>query len=349
MGSEVVSRILKTDAKITLLGHDNNMSGVKKKSNKIKIFKGDITKDKLNLSESEYKEICKNTTHIIHSASITRFELPYQKLKPVNVDGVRNIIKLASSCKNLEKMAHFSTVYVSGKRKGLILEKERAHNAGFVNAYEKTKYEAEGIIEKFQKKLPITTYRFSTVIGNGKSGKVNKFGAIHYSLRLLQLGMVPVIPGDPNNKIDIISTDDATEAFYLSFLKKNSKNKVYHICAGKKSPSLREFIGKTYSLFRKYGTQEGGKPSNPATFADFKTYELFKKSVQESENPIFSKIIDTLSSFSYQLYCPKIFDQKDLLQDSPESQKAISSLDVYYDKIIKYCINSNWRLSHGKN
>jgi len=65
----------------------------------------------------------------------------------VNVAGTSNVNNLAKSIAGLKRYHYVSTCYVAGKREGLIMETELAHNAGFRNHYEETKYLAETEVE----------------------------------------------------------------------------------------------------------------------------------------------------------------------------------------------------------
>ncbi|HEY0431848.1 MAG TPA: SDR family oxidoreductase, partial [Pyrinomonadaceae bacterium] len=78
-----------------------------------------------------------------------------------------------------------STCYVSGKRKGQILETELRHDAGFRNFYEETKYLAELEVESLKAELPVTIHRPAVVVGDTRTGETAKYDGIYYLIRYL--------------------------------------------------------------------------------------------------------------------------------------------------------------------
>lgn len=103
-------------------------------TNKIQILNGDITKEDLGLEKSDYKNLVSNVTHIIHAAADLRLNANLEELRKINVHGTKNVLKLAvevHSDHGLERLAHISTAYVAGMKKGLIKEDFLNDESGF--------------------------------------------------------------------------------------------------------------------------------------------------------------------------------------------------------------------------
>ena len=150
------------------------------------IIEGDITRENLGISESDLEIVRRETTDIFHLAAIYDLSVAHEPAFAVNVKGTKNVNQLVASLENLRRYNYISTCYVAGKRTGEILETELAHDAGFRNFYEETKYLAEIEVENLKEKLPVTIFRPSVVVGDSKTGETAKYDGIYYLLLYLQ-------------------------------------------------------------------------------------------------------------------------------------------------------------------
>src|SRR6185312_6951808 len=91
---------------------------------------------------------------VLHGAASTAFGLPLAEARRTNVEATRNVLELASAVPGLTKLGYISTAFVAGRRTGRILESELQHDAGFVNSYEQSKYEAELLVRASDLPVP---------------------------------------------------------------------------------------------------------------------------------------------------------------------------------------------------
>lgn len=150
-----------------------------------KILRGDITKDKLGMTATNYDTVRNETTDVYHLAAIYDLEVKKDIAYMVNVDGTRNVNDLAKQVKHLERYNYVSTCYVAGKRVGRILETDLIHDEGFRNYYEETKYFAEVEVEKLKSELPVTIFRPAVVCGDSETGETPKYDGIYYVIKFL--------------------------------------------------------------------------------------------------------------------------------------------------------------------
>ncbi len=363
LGRELLNELLvNTDLKIYLLVH-NTGKGLNKERlfgllklekkkdflNRIVICKGDITKKDLGLNKEAYTDLINEIDLFLHAAALTSFNLPLDKIRSVNVHGTRNVLELVKKCKNVKKFIFLSTIYVCGKRTGIILENEREHKAGFVNTYEQSKYEAEAVIEEFWDELPISIYRISTLIGNSKSGEVTKFIAPHQALEIIYLGLASMMPGKPDYYIDLIPNDACAEIVLDLFNNHFASKKVFHIISGKnKSYNLKEMIDQSCYFLAKYDSTWRKIDYPKPILVEQETFEIFIESIKKADNPIFSIVLNSIKHFAEQLNYPKIFDMNNIKEVNPNYDKLIPDVRDYYPKVVKYCLETNWG-KNGKN
>lgn len=218
---------------------------------KIKVLQADLNKQNLNLQQSDYKELTKDITHILHCAASTRFAHALEDARKFNVETTKNILNFARHCTKLERFSFVSTAFVAGKRKGLILENEFEHNEGFLNTYQQTKYESELIVRQNLDKIPIVIFRPSLIISIQKKKSKSPLSALTFGLHLVGEGFLPILPGKPENTLDVISGEKVAEIIIQIFLKEKLKSDTYHITSGYLSPKIKDLISIIESRKRK--------------------------------------------------------------------------------------------------
>lgn len=199
---------------------------------RIEILSGDIVDMHLGLAGREYEELCASCTHIFHLAAIMYLGMPRETAWKVNVEGTRNVLELARDCRNLKRLVHFSTCYVSGERLGVIAEDELVAGQTFRNAYEETKFEAERLVQKARGELPITVVRPSTVVGDSRTGEIDRFEGPYYLAMLLVLSplVVPLpLPGNGVAPLNVVPVDFVVEATWTLAHKPEAAGKTVHL------------------------------------------------------------------------------------------------------------------------
>jgi thioester reductase-like protein len=310
---------------------------------RIRIVHGDVLQPGMGVAESDGAMLQASVDAIIHAAAMTRFDEKREVCQAINVAGTQEVLRWARHCARIDRIAFLSTAYVSGRRTGLILENDRVHDAGFVNPYEESKYDAEAVIERAQRDLPISIYRMSTILGDSVTGKVDRFAAPHFTLRLLWLGLVPMVPGTPDFAVELLPSDYAARTVAALFLEHFSPGQRFHIVAGPdRCWTLDHLIDVARDTFAALnpGWEHRGYPK--PSLVDAETYRLFIRTVEEAGNPLFRQVLTQLHSFSEQLLCPKRFDARNLTAAIPDYLQRLPRLEEYFPKVLAYCVRNDW-------
>lgn len=340
VGGALVERFLRKRLTICALAHRQAPSRV---ADNVKICFGDITRPGLGLSASVYRALTSQVTEILHCAARTEFSISRAEADLVNVSGARNMVAFARDCRKLRKVGVLSTVYVAGQRKGTILEEDLDHRAGFVNAYERSKYRMEKYLRGQRKRLPIAVYRLSTIIGDARTGRVAHWNAFHQALRLYHRGLIPMVPGGKRSSIDLISLDFATDAVFYLFHNRFQAGKTYHIVAGKENSfGLKEFLEATAGLFARFDERWISRAVSIPPVVSLGTFRLLESSVRRTGNSILGHIVGMISAFVPQLCYPKRFDDRNAVKGLAGSGIQARPLREYYPKIIRYCLAASW-------
>ncbi len=157
------------------------------------VLEGDVTRMHFGLSGLEYKHLAREVTEIWHLAAVDDLSAEARLIRAVNVEGTRTVLELARAAAHLQRLHHFSSAVVSGNREGVILEDELEMGQSFGNPYEESKYLAERLVREAQPSLPVTVYRPSIVVGDSRTGEIDRFQG-PYELAILLVASPLAVP-----------------------------------------------------------------------------------------------------------------------------------------------------------
>jgi len=198
----MVAAFLARDAKckVTVLCRQRHLSDARAfadgfpaaERDRLHVVDGDVAHLHLGLSTPEYRALTENVTDVFHAAEWSDLTAERSELSKVNVEGTRAILELADDCRRLRRVTHVSTVFVSGDRTGVVAEDELSQGQRFRNGYEETRYEAELLVRRAMQELPCTVLRPSIVVGDSRTGEIDRFGGPYTIGIMLTSGTVQV-------------------------------------------------------------------------------------------------------------------------------------------------------------
>ena len=218
----------------------------------------DLTRTRAGLSPRDVERLTTEVTHVIHAGASVRFDDDIHHARQVNVAGTRQLLELAPRMRRLERFVHVSTTFVCGDRPGALVEGP-APPGRFRNTYERSKFEAEEVVQRAMASLPITVVRPSIVApavacddGTGSLAASVTSGASHAQrtaeprvrfLLLLQLYLTHGwrwVPGSPSSVVDLVPADVVARATVALARRALSDGRWYHVAAGPRAATLRE-------------------------------------------------------------------------------------------------------------
>jgi nucleoside-diphosphate-sugar epimerase len=179
------------------------------------VLEGDVTHIHLGLSGAEWRSLSRHLTTAWHLAAKTRLGAEDRLLHQVNVEGTRSLLELCEQAPSLQRLIHFSTAFVSGTRTGPVLEEELEAGQQFHNAYEESKYQAERLVRRAAAALPVTVLRPSLVIGDSRTGEIDRFeGPYALAMALINapVAMPLPLPEDPQAPLNVVPIDFVIDA-----------------------------------------------------------------------------------------------------------------------------------------
>jgi long-chain acyl-CoA synthetase len=201
-----------------------------------------------------------------------------------------------------------STTHVAGRRTGEVFEHELEHDAGFVNAYEASKYDAERELRARAGDLPVSVCRLSTVIGDSRTGDIPRRGAIHQAVLFMYASLVPMVPGTEESPIDLVALDYAVEAIAWLATRGFTPGRTWHLCAGVDAITAGELLDLTLAAFAEYRPAWRRRAIARPAFVDLATFELFRRSGDLVGDAALRASTEGIANFAPQLAYPKRFD-----------------------------------------
>jgi len=310
LGRETLTRLLAADPRLrafVLVRDVGRWSQVERERGHGRVIpvQGDLCTDGLGLPPDARARIANEVTTIVHLAANTTFSSPLDHARAVNTLGTRHVLEIAGDCASAAHVAYVSTAFVAGRRTGVIAEDGQSASAGWVNAYEQSKYEAEQLVKEHASSWVIL--RPSTVVCDDVGGQVTQMNAVHRALNLYRQGLVAMMPGVTGSTVDAVTTSYVADGIALLALREDAAGKTVHLCAGEGALRLDELLDITYArwatdpVWRKRGIVR------PA-ITDLPTYALFERTIEEIADASLKRIARALSHFVPQLALPKVFD-----------------------------------------
>lgn len=196
------------------------------------VLVGDVCDMDLGLSSAEYRALSKEVTWLHHLAGIYFMGIDDDTARRVNVGGTRTVLELARDCTSLERVVHWSTAMVSGDRRGTVYEEDLDAGQKFHNGYERTKYEAERLVRAAMRQLPITIVRPSIIVGDSKTGEIDKLDGPYYLMVLIATnasGLRLPILGRGDSPLHLVPIDYVIEAAWHAARSDGAAGKTFHL------------------------------------------------------------------------------------------------------------------------
>ena len=149
-----------------------------------RIVEGDPTAIDFGLTREDYFELAAQVTELQHLYQVVDLAAPALAAEVVNVGGAREVIEFARVARKLTRVVHHSSVFVSGDRHGIVAETDLSGGQTFRSPVARTLALAESMLRR-QASLPLTVVRAAHVIGDSKTGRVDRLEGPYPLLVLL--------------------------------------------------------------------------------------------------------------------------------------------------------------------
>jgi long-chain acyl-CoA synthetase len=214
----------------------------------------DVERPRLGLDDATFDALAGEVDEVFHCAASTRFDLPLDEARRINVDGVVALHALCeAACARpsggFRRLHHVSTAYVAGKTPGEVHASDLPDDdpALFRNTYERTKAEAERFLRAGMDRVPTTVYRPSIVVGDSRTGKTTSWNVVYYPMRLMAWGRLPYASVGGRALLDVVPVDHVVEGLLALAAREDTCGGTYHLTAGEDALTVHDVIRHTYA------------------------------------------------------------------------------------------------------
>ncbi|MFA6301750.1 MAG: amino acid adenylation domain-containing protein [Legionella sp.] len=275
-------------AKIQKTAHSFGISLV---NNRLQIILGDLSQAQFGLSANQWNELATSTNHIYHCAAEVHMTKTFADLKPVNLEGTKEIARLARAT-TTQRLSYISTLSVfvaSDQNTGICKENDTlATKKTIYGGYAQSKWAAEYFLR--QTSLNLSIFRLGLITGHSVSGLSSEHDFLMQFIK--GLNQLPTIPDGPWNTLYVDATPVDYAARAIIYLANNAPAQCYHI-VNKQGFSLAGIL----KIMKKHPVSTHSNTASselalcrllPDSFDRFRTMDLFQATdiVFDQENTL---------------------------------------------------------------
>jgi NAD(P)-dependent dehydrogenase (short-subunit alcohol dehydrogenase family) len=193
---------------------------------------GDLGQPLLGVSKADQKKLTGKIKHFFHLAAVYDLKADAESQIVANIDGTRNAVALANAVR-AGVFQHVSSIAAAGMYEGVFREDMFDEAEGLDHPYFATKHDSEKIVRK-ECDMPWRVYRPGLVVGDSKTGEMDKIDGPYYFFKLIQR-MRAILPpwmpavGIEGGRINIVPVDFVVDAIDHIAHKKDLDGKAFHL------------------------------------------------------------------------------------------------------------------------
>ncbi len=239
IGRYLVSNLLKRKGTIHVLiraGSEKKFEAIAEKMGwdrkRVLPVAGDLAKARLGVPAAKVRALTGKIEHFFHLAAIYDISADAESQRVANIDGTKHAIALATALK-AGCFHHTSSIAAAGLYTGVFREDMFDEAEGLDDPYLRTKHDSEGLVRN-DCKIPWRIYRPGMVVGDSKTGEIDKIDGPYYMFPLIKK-MREVLPqwmptlGIEGGRINLVPVDFVADAMDHIAHKKGLDNHCFHL------------------------------------------------------------------------------------------------------------------------
>ena len=213
--------------------------------------RGDLTLPGLGITAAERKKLEGKIKHFFHLAAVYDLKADEESQRIANIEGTKNTVlfanEIGAGCFHLT-----SSIASAGLYEGVFREDMFEEAEGLDHPYFSTKHESEKLVRQ-DCQVPWRIYRPGIVVGDSRTGEMDKIDGPYYFFKLIQRLrqlLPPWMPtiGLEGGRINLVPVDFVVDAMDHIAHKKGLDGKCFHLV----DPSPKR-VGEVLNTFAKAG------------------------------------------------------------------------------------------------
>jgi NAD(P)-dependent dehydrogenase (short-subunit alcohol dehydrogenase family)/thioester reductase-like protein len=211
---------------------------------------GDLTKPMLGVTPAQRKAMRGKIRHFFHLAAIYDLAADADSQMAANIDGTRHALELSAELK-AGCFDHISSIAAAGLYPGVFREDMFAEAENLDHPYFRSKHDSEGLVRESGQAHRI--YRPGIVLGNSKTGEMDKIDGPYYFFRMIKKvreALPPWMPtiGLEGGRINMVPVDFVAAAIDHIAHKPGLDGTCFHLT----DPAPRR-VGEVLNIFARAG------------------------------------------------------------------------------------------------
>ena len=239
IGSYLVERLARRDAPIYALVRKSSLGRLAELRKTLDVDEkqlvaviGDLAKPNLGIAAADLRKLKGKIDHVFHLAAIYDLQASAEDQQAANVDGTRHAVEFAGAV-TAGCFHHVSSIAAAGLYEGVFREDMFEEAEELDHPYFRTKHDAEGVVRR-ECKRPFRIYRPGFVVGDSKTGRIDKIDGPYYFFKAIQKMremLPPWMPtiGIEGGRINIVPVDFVADALDFLAHKKGLDGKCFHL------------------------------------------------------------------------------------------------------------------------
>jgi NAD(P)-dependent dehydrogenase (short-subunit alcohol dehydrogenase family) len=193
---------------------------------------GDLREPLLGLAPDVVSQLRGSIEHFFHVAALYDMTAPARLNTDINVAGTTHAVELARALE-ASRFHHVSSIAVAGTYRGRFTESMFDVGQKLPSPYHRTKFEAERIVRE-QPFTPWRVYRPAIVVGDSRTGEMDKIDGPYYFFKTIQRmsrlvpDWVPLVGLDVG-KTNIVPVDWVVDALDYLAHEDELDNRAFHL------------------------------------------------------------------------------------------------------------------------
>jgi NAD(P)-dependent dehydrogenase (short-subunit alcohol dehydrogenase family) len=193
---------------------------------------GDLTLPGLGIAKSQQQRLHARIKHFFHLAAVYDLKADPEAQERVNVEGTRNAVEFANEI-GAECFHQVSSIAAAGLYEGIFREDMFEEADELDHPYFKTKHDSERIV-RTECTVPWRIYRPGIVVGDSRTGEMDKIDGPYYFFKLIQR-MRQILPpwmptiGLEGGRINIVPVDFVVDALVHIAHLRGKDGKCFHL------------------------------------------------------------------------------------------------------------------------
>ena len=210
-------------------------------------IKGDVRERQFGIEEERLQQLAGKVDHFFHLAAIYDLEADPDAEMRTNIDGTRNAIALAAAI-GAKRFHHVSSIAAAGLYPGVFREDMFEEATNLEHPYFASKHESEKLVRN-ECRIPWRVYRPGIVVGDSRTGEMDKIDGPYYFFKLIQKMrklLPPWMPsiGIEGGRINLVPVDFVAAALVHLAHVEGEDGRCFHL-----TDSHPHRVGEILSIF----------------------------------------------------------------------------------------------------